>query len=370
MSKKIVLAVLAVLMFASIAVGQQWWWYNKTVWYIPANPAQQAWDLDVIVRPNIPARVVYVELFQNFSQRPIWTWRWGWCRLLHWFNPQPAPLPAGGITHIGAGGNPAGGRIVFMYFTDQFGNRIPRSICWNLSSNIVYFSPSPQSLGAAGQVKFYLNNEIEPMDEEGNPSVEPWDAKRAATAIDVRYAVFNKPVPLDMLNDENAELSELLKPLGDASDGSVDVVVEPGDLVEFTVPEPVSPGQYVVFRWDNYAPAVEGSDSTRARDWVEYLVEGGSLSSVKEKEPVEQANLLINPLSLSPEIHYQVPQASRVTLAVYSVAGERVVVLVDEEKVAGSYTVRWDTSNIPAGVYFCRLLVDGNPTTEKMVHVK
>lgn len=366
MPKKIILAALAVLMFASIAMGQSWWWYNKTVWYLPIfNPAQQAWDLDVIVRPNTPARIVYVELFQNFSQRP-WPWAGGPFRLLHWYNPQPAPLPPFGITHIGAGGIPGGGNILFMYFTDQNGRRIPRSICWNLSSNILYFSPSSEMPGPAGQVNFYLINDFQPMDEEGNPSLEPWDAQRPAIARDIRYAIVNKPIPLDFLNDENVELNELLKPLVDD-----DVTVHPGDAVVFTLPEAVIPGQYVVFRWDNIAPSVEKSDSTYARDWVEYLVADDGLMGVNEKDKVEPKNLLdVTFLADHPEVHYEVPKTAKVNLTIYSVAGERIATLVDETKETGSYTVRWDTHDIPAGVYFCRLSTDGIQASEKMLRLK
>lgn len=365
MSKKILFITVAVLLVASAAMGQQWWWYNKTIMYFGAQPA---YDLDVIVRPNVPANLVFIELFQNFSQRP-WPFPAGPWRLFHWFNPVPGPLNWGGIVHIGAGGPPGGGRILFMYFTDQNGNRIPRSLCWNANSRILYISWKDKAVnttGPTGDVKLFLINDVTPMDEEGNPSNNEWDAPRKITARDIRYAVVDKPLPLEFLNDKNTYLNkELLQPLSD------EVVIPYNDSAEFII-SGVSLGQYVIVRWDNFAPPVGGSDSTQARDWFQFLVEEEpSSTGIKEYGLPEPTKLLeVNSFLEHPEIHYQLPKTAKVTLAVYSVAGERVTTLVDETKQAGAYTVSWNDSKVPAGVYIARLSVDGINAAEKMVRVK
>ncbi len=59
-----------------------------------------------------------------------------------------------------------------------------------------------------------------------------------------------------------------------------------------------------------------------------------------------------------------------VRLAMYDVLGQEVDVLVLGEKQAGTYTVTWDASRFPAGVYFCRLTVGRVCGTTKMLLVK
>jgi hypothetical protein len=60
-----------------------------------------------------------------------------------------------------------------------------------------------------------------------------------------------------------------------------------------------------------------------------------------------------------------------VQLRVFNVLGIEVGTLVDEARPAGVYTVRWDASSLPSGVYFYRLIVDGRVIqTKKMTLLK
>jgi hypothetical protein len=84
-----------------------------------------------------------------------------------------------------------------------------------------------------------------------------------------------------------------------------------------------------------------------------------------------------NPFNPSTEITYTVPAGGRVRLAVYNTLGEMVANLVDQEKAAGTYTVRWSPGDEPAGVYFCRLEASnpsgpsrGASLTRKMLYLK
>jgi subtilisin family serine protease len=82
-----------------------------------------------------------------------------------------------------------------------------------------------------------------------------------------------------------------------------------------------------------------------------------------------------NPFNPTTVIRYDVRDASRVTLIVYNVRGQRVRTLVDEVKTAGSYTVTWNgttDTGAPAatGVYFCRLVAGDFHQTRKMLLLK
>ncbi len=77
-----------------------------------------------------------------------------------------------------------------------------------------------------------------------------------------------------------------------------------------------------------------------------------------------------NPFNPTTGIRYDLPKASYVTLTVFSVLGEEVTRLWDGQQEAGTYTVRFDASAFPSGVYFYRLTAGSSVATQKMVLMK
>jgi len=77
-----------------------------------------------------------------------------------------------------------------------------------------------------------------------------------------------------------------------------------------------------------------------------------------------------NPFNPSTNIDYSIPQASKVSLKIYDILGREVVSLVDEFKEAGTYTVTFDASNLPGGIYFYTIAAGNFMETKKMSLVK
>lgn len=77
-----------------------------------------------------------------------------------------------------------------------------------------------------------------------------------------------------------------------------------------------------------------------------------------------------NPFNPATEISFDLPHNSHVTLTVYNSLGQKMATLEDGEYVAGSYSVTWDASEAPSGVYFYRLEADGFAQTMKMMLMK
>ncbi len=66
-----------------------------------------------------------------------------------------------------------------------------------------------------------------------------------------------------------------------------------------------------------------------------------------------------NPFNSSTIIKYSVPENSIVLLKVYDILGREVATLINEEKLAGEYTVRFDVSSgLSSGIYFCKLITN------------
>ena len=82
-----------------------------------------------------------------------------------------------------------------------------------------------------------------------------------------------------------------------------------------------------------------------------------------------------NPFNPATEIEYTIPSSSSVELTVFNALGQRVAVLVDGYRAAGSYRVTWDGRDITgaraaSGVYFYRIKAGSFSQTRKMMLLK
>lgn len=77
-----------------------------------------------------------------------------------------------------------------------------------------------------------------------------------------------------------------------------------------------------------------------------------------------------NPFNPSTVINYDVPKSTKITLSVNDILGREVAVLVNEEKSPGRYSVRFDGSNLPSGVYIYRLEYGGLSIAKKFILMK
>ncbi len=74
-----------------------------------------------------------------------------------------------------------------------------------------------------------------------------------------------------------------------------------------------------------------------------------------------------NPFNPMTIIRYELPEANKIELIVYDPLGRRVKVLVDEYQSPGSYSVHFDGSGLPSGVYFYRLKTSQGVLSKKML---
>lgn len=95
-------------------------------------------------------------------------------------------------------------------------------------------------------------------------------------------------------------------------------------------------------------------------------------SETEEELPtsMELAQNYPNPFNPSTNIQFGIPEASQVSLTIYNPLGQKVATLISERMSAGSYTITWDASNAPSGVYFYRLDAGGSSSTKKMLLIK
>lgn len=77
-----------------------------------------------------------------------------------------------------------------------------------------------------------------------------------------------------------------------------------------------------------------------------------------------------NPFNPETNINFRVPYDSKVKLQIFSLNGELVTTLLEEEISAGEHNVKFDASNLSSGTYLYRLSVGTNIVTKKMIVIK
>ncbi|MGB2869518.1 MAG: FG-GAP-like repeat-containing protein [Bacteroidota bacterium] len=77
-----------------------------------------------------------------------------------------------------------------------------------------------------------------------------------------------------------------------------------------------------------------------------------------------------NPFNPSTTIRFELPKRVEVSLKVYNVLGEEIATPVEGERGPGKEAVEFDGRNLPSGMYFYCLRVEGHIETRKMLLLK
>ena len=81
-----------------------------------------------------------------------------------------------------------------------------------------------------------------------------------------------------------------------------------------------------------------------------------------------------NPFNPSTSIQYTIrahnlmPQ--QINLSIYNCLGQKIAILVNEKRAAGSYQIEWNASGFPSGVYFYELKTGGSTSCKRMLLVQ
>ena len=108
--------------------------------------------------------------------------------------------------------------------------------------------------------------------------------------------------------------------------------------------------------------------------WIDNvsIIETSPLNTAITEIRSENPSLLIypNPFKSVARIEYSVKEQGFVSLKVFDMMGREVSTLVSEQKPAGDYSVEWNASGLPGGIYFCRLQNGNSIEVKKMLLLK
>jgi photosystem II stability/assembly factor-like uncharacterized protein len=103
-----------------------------------------------------------------------------------------------------------------------------------------------------------------------------------------------------------------------------------------------------------------------------FHIDNGSIVDVKEPEfniqhPTFNISCFPNPTGGISHFSIHNSQYQWVTIAIFDLQGQEMAIVLDKKLSAGEYTVHFDTSGLPAGIYFVRVTAGEETATEKMV---
>ena len=120
------------------------------------------------------------------------------------------------------------------------------------------------------------------------------------------------------------------------------------------------------FEMDELRIGKSWADVTKAGA-ATYVAENTAGATPREF-PIEQN--YPNPFNPATNIRFSLASASEVSLKVLDVLGREVATLVNESLASGTYTVRWNASKVPSGIYFYTLRAGSYVETKRMAFVK
>jgi hypothetical protein len=96
-------------------------------------------------------------------------------------------------------------------------------------------------------------------------------------------------------------------------------------------------------------------------------VEEACITSVGEISFEETFTISPNPLNLTTLIQYTLHHNSPVILKILDLSGREIVTLVNEVQLQGDQKVVFNTTGLPAGIYFCVLKTSEGIQTRKII---
>ncbi len=119
--------------------------------------------------------------------------------------------------------------------------------------------------------------------------------------------------------------------------------------------------------------ATDRSDTTECTQKFSLTISNQHVGINSDEKIVDEFKLFDNypnPFNPTTSIKYSIPENSDVNLTVYNSAGQIIDVLVNSKQVVGYYTVKWDASKAPSGVYFMKFNAGDFSDVKKCILVK
>jgi photosystem II stability/assembly factor-like uncharacterized protein len=147
----------------------------------------------------------------------------------------------------------------------------------------------------------------------------------------------------------------------------IDNMLLPGCPYSHEDPQVVTVGYPGIYKY-NVGPATVEFDNFNVNVY-EFEEETAILNNDVPSEFVLEQNYP-NPFNPATTLKFQIPNADMVAISIYNVAGRKVAEVMNEQLEAGFYSVNFNASALPSGVYLYRLTAGEFSSVKKMTLLK
>jgi hypothetical protein len=77
-----------------------------------------------------------------------------------------------------------------------------------------------------------------------------------------------------------------------------------------------------------------------------------------------------NPFNRATTISYSIPNPTNLSLVIYNILGNPVATVFNGYSTAGQHSLSWQATDLPSGVYVCRLQAGNSAGQMRLVYVK
>jgi hypothetical protein len=108
-------------------------------------------------------------------------------------------------------------------------------------------------------------------------------------------------------------------------------------------------------------------------DFIEVIV-ANSQNEISVSIPINERFSLSaaypNPFNPVTSLEFNLSDASNITIEIYNLQGQFVSTLLNGYQAAGIYSLTWDASHVPSGIYFVKAESMGFVQTQKLMIIK
>lgn len=242
---------------------------------------------------------------------------------------------------------------------DYYDGTLKRSLGVLMSKNSIY---SNNELGIDLEIHNQWVNPNDPDDSDIGPNnLMNYPVLTSAMATPGRLIVKGS---IDTPNPKNVTIELFGNDEPDQQTGYGEGKIFLGEVIpnangDFTASlGPVSPGT-----WISATATDEDNNTSEFSLCIESNTNGNLMKGISSSEdkvaPVEfeLAQNFPNPFNPETTIHFQLPEASHVTIKIYNVLGKEIKILIDDRYAAGNHVATWNGkdhagNDVSSGIYF------------------
>jgi spore coat protein A len=124
------------------------------------------------------------------------------------------------------------------------------------------------------------------------------------------------------------------------------------------------PGRY---EWHCHILSHEDHDMMRPLIVSDEFITKAQKISIQETGIKNNLRVYPNPFAINTIIRFEVAVQSRISIKVYTIEGREVNNVFEGEKMPGIYNLSFNGSQLPAGIYMCRMLVNNQALQSKFI---